>query len=136
MAITMILDAAGITPLDISDYIMQQTNIYEEPVYVTGPAEGTSKRGTPIHDRLQTLYRFSAPLKPLDQATYATIEKRCQMSEIQVTYTSFTQPEPITLTGQCTFSRAGYVKTIEYDGGERRIYAGPTITFEGWAVNE
>ena len=132
MAITMILDAAGITPLDISSYIMQQTNIYEEPVYTSGPNEGMSKRGTPIHDRLRTLYRFSVPLIPADQATYAAIEKRCQMNKMAVTFTSMTAPEPVTMVGQATFSRAGYVKTIEYDGSERRIYAGPTITFEGW----
>lgn len=132
MAITMILDAGGLAPLDITDYIMQQTDIYEEPVYTSGPNEGTSKRGTPIHDRLRTLYRFIVPLIPADQATYAAIEKRCQMNEMAVIYTSMTQPEPVMMTGQCTFSRAGYVKTIEYDNAERRIYAGPTITFEGW----
>ena len=132
MAITMILDAAGLSPLDISDCIMQQTDISEEPVYTSGPNEGMSKRGTPIHDRLQTLYRFSVPLIPADQATYAAIEKRCQMSEMACTYTSMTQPEPVTLIGQATFSRAGYVKTIERDGDTMRIYAGPTITFEGW----
>ena len=132
MAITMILDAAGLSPLDISDYIMQQTDIAEEPVYTSGPNEGMSKRGTPIHDRLQTLYRFSVPLIPADQATYAAIEKRCQMSEMACTYTSMTAPEPVTLVGQATFSRAGYVKTIERDGVTQRIYAGPTITFEGW----
>lgn len=136
MAITMILDAGSSSPLDISQYIMQETNIFEEPVYTSGPAEGMSKRGTPIHDRLRTMYRFSVPLIPAGQATYAAIEKRCQMNEMQVTYTSFTMPEPITLTGQCSFSRAGYVKAVEYDGTERRIYAGPTITFEGWATNE
>lgn len=132
MAITMILDAAGISPLDISDYIMQQTDISEEPVYTSGPNEGMSKRGTPIHDRLRTLYRFSVPLIPADQATYAAIERRCQMNEMACTYTSMTQPEPVTLIGQATFSRAGYVKTIERDGDTMRIYAGPTITFEGW----
>ena len=132
MAITMILDAAGLSPLDISEYIMQQTDISEEPVYTSGPNEGMSKRGTPIHDRLQTLYRFSVPLIPADQATYAAIEKRCQMGEMACTYTSMTQPEPVTLIGQATFSRAGYVKTIERDGDTMRIYAGPTITFEGW----
>lgn len=132
MAITMILDAAGLSPLDISDYIMQQTDISEEPVYTSGPNQGMSKRGTPINDRLQTLYRFSVPLIPADQAIYAMIEKRCQLNEMACTYTSMTQPEPVTLIGQATFSRAGYVKTIDFDGSERRIYAGPTITFEGW----
>lgn len=133
MAITMILDAAGISPLDISDCIMQQTDITEEPVYTYGPNEGMSKRGTPIHDRLRTMYRFSVPLIPADQATYAAIEKRCQMNMMSCTYTSMTQPQPVTLVGQATFSRAGYVKTIERDGVTQRIYAGPTITFEGWA---
>lgn len=134
MAITMILDAGGISPLDITEYIMQQTDIFEEPLYTSGPAEGVSKRGTPIHDRLQTLYRFSVPLKPLPQSVYAIIERRCQANEMQVEYTSFTQSEPITLMGQCAFSQAGYVKTIQRDGQEQRIYAGPVITFEGWAV--
>lgn len=133
MAITMILDAAGISPLDISDYIMQQTDIKEEPIYTSGPAAGTSKRGTPIYDRLRTMYRFSVPLIPADQATYAAIEKKCQTNQMRVTYTSMTAAANVTMTGQCTFSRAGYVKTIDYDGSERRIYAGPTITFEGWA---
>ena len=36
------------------------------------------------------------------------------------------------MTAQCTFSRAGYVQTIERDGTTQRIYAGPTITVEGW----
>lgn len=132
MAITMILDAGGLSPLDITPYIMQQTDIQEEPIYTSGPASGTSKRGTPIFDRLRTLYRFSVPLIPADQATYAAIEKKCQANEMQVTYTSMTSASPVTMTGQCSFSRAGYVKTIEYDGTDRRIYAGPTITFEGW----
>lgn len=132
MAITMILDAAGVSPLDISDYIMQQTNITEEPIYTSGPNEGVSKRGTPIHDRLRTLYRFSVPLIPADQSVYADIEMRCRMNKMSCTYTSMTAPEPVTLVGQATFSRAGYVKTIEYDGNDRRIYAGPVITFEGW----
>lgn len=132
MAITMILDAAGISPLDISDYIMQQTNINEEPIYTAGPNEGMSKRGTPIHDRLRTLYRFSVPLIPASQAIYEAIEMRCRMNKMACTYTSMTAPEPVTLIGQATFSRAGYVKTIERDGVTERIYAGPTITFEGW----
>ena len=134
MAITLILDAGGLSPLDITDYIMQQTDIAEEPIYTEGPAAGMSKRGTPIHDRLQTRYRFSVPLIPAPQGVYASIERRCQMNEMQVTYTSFTQPEPVTMTAQCTFSRAGYVKTIERDGDTQRIYAGPTITVEGWVM--
>ena len=132
MAITMILDAGGLEPLDITECIQQMTDITEEPIYSTGPAEGMSKRGTPIHDRLQTLYRFSVPLIPGPREIYAQIEKRCQMSEMQVTYTSMTAAEPATMTGQCTFSRAGYVQTIERDGEQHRIYSGPTITFEGW----
>ena len=132
MAISMVLDAGGISPLDISDYIMQQTDITEEPVYTSGPAAGQSKRGTPINDRLKTLYRFTVPLKPLPQDIYALIERKCQANEMQVIYTSMTQDLPVTRTGQCSFSRAGYVKTIERDGEELRIYAGPTITFEGW----
>lgn len=132
MAITMILDAGGISPLDISDYIMQQTDINEEPVYSSGPASGMSKRGTPIYDRLKTIYRFTVPLKPLPQAIYAQIERKCQANEMQVSYTSMTQPYPVTRIGQCTFSRVGYVKEINYDGDDLRIYAGPTITFEGW----
>lgn len=130
--ISMILDADGIMPLDITAYIMQQTDIKEEPVYTNGVNEGMSKVGTPIHDRLQTLYRFSVPIKPLPQSVYAQIEKRCQMNEMTVTYTSFSMPEPVTRRGQCTFSRVGYVKTIDRDGSEQRIYAGPTISFEGW----
>lgn len=132
MAISMILDAGGNAPLDITPYIMQMTDIYEEPIYTSGPAEGVSKRGTPIHDRLQTLYRFSVPLKPAAQSVYAPIERICRKNEMQVTYTSMTTPEAVTLTGQCTFSRAGYVQTIERDGSEQRIYAGPVVTFEGW----
>ncbi len=132
MAISMILDAGGNAPLDITPYIMQMTDIYEEPIYTSGPAEGVSKRGTPIHDRLQTLYRFSVPLKPAAQSVYAPIERICRKNEMQVTYTSMTMPEAVTLTGQCTFSRAGYVQTIERDGSEQRIYAGPVVTFEGW----
>lgn len=133
MAISMILDAGGAAPLDITPNIMQMTDIYEEPIYTSGPAEGVSKRGTPIHDRLQTLYRFSVPLKPAPQSVYAPIERICRKNEMQVAYTSMTMPEPVTLTGQCTFSRAGYVKTILRDGSEQRVYAGPVITFEGWA---
>lgn len=132
MAISMILDAGGISPLDITPYIMQQTDIFEEPVYSTGPAEGMSKRGTPIHDRLQTLYRFTVPLIPAPRSVYAPIEKRCQMREMQVTYTSMIEAEAVTMTGQCSFSRAGYVKTIQRDGEEQRVYSGPVITFEGW----
>ena len=49
----------------------------------------------------------------------------------QVSIVKTTLP-PVTLIGQATFSRAGYVKTIERDGGTQRVYAGPTITFEGW----
>ena len=132
MAMTMILDAAGVSPLDISDYIMQQTNITEEPIYTSGPNEGVSKVGTPIHDRLRTLYRFTVPLIPAGQAIYAAIEMRCRMNTMACTFTSMTAPEPVTMIGQATFSRAGYVKTIERDGVTQRIYAGPTITFEGW----
>ena len=135
MAITMILDAGGSYPLDITPYIMQMTDITEEPVYTSGVNEGTSKVGTPIHDRLQTLYRFSVPLIPAPQSVYAPIERRCRKNEMQVTYTSFTQASPVTMTGQCTFSRAGYVQTIQRDGEEQRIYSGPVITFEGW-LNE
>lgn len=134
MAITMILDAGGLDPLDITPYIMQETDITEMPVYTEGPAAGMSKRGTPIHDRLQTLYNFTVPLIPAPQGVYAIIEKVCQKNEMQVTYTSLTQPTPVTMTGQCTFSQAGYVQTIERDGETLRIYAGPTITFEGWVV--
>lgn len=132
MAITMILDSGGRYPLDITPYIMQMTDIQERPIYTEGPAAGTSKRGTPIHDRLQTLYRFSVPLIPAPQGVYAQIECKCQANEMQVTYTSFTHELPVTMTGQCTFSAAGYVQTIQRDGEEQRIYAGPTITFEGW----
>ena len=73
--IHMILDSQG-TPLDISDYIMQATGIVEEPIYTSGSAGGTSKMGTPIYDRLQTLYRFTVPLKPNVQAVFAQIERK------------------------------------------------------------
>lgn len=129
---TMILDANGISPLDISSYIMQKTDITEEPVYTQGGAEGVSKRGTPIHDRLTTLYRFSVPLIPDTQGIYSQIERKCQTNEMSVTFTSMTSPNPVTMTGQCTFSRAGYVKTINRNGTTQRIYSGATITFEGW----
>lgn len=134
MAITMILDVGSIAPLDITPYIMQQTEIYEEPIYSDGPAAGMSKAGTPIYDRLAArMYRFTVPLVPAPQSVYAPIERKCRLNEQQVTFTSLTQALPVTMTGQCTFSRAGYVQTIQRDGEEQRIYAGPTITFEGWA---
>lgn len=128
---TLILDVSG-TPLDISAYVQQKTDIYEEPVYTSGVAEGKSKVGTPIYDRLRTIYRFSVPLKPNVQSIYALIDAKCRMNKMSVTYTSYTQPTPRTLTGQCTFSRAQFVKTINRDGVEENVYAGPTITFEGY----
>lgn len=136
MAITMILDVGGLEPLDITPYIMQMTDIYEEPLYVDGPAAGMSKVGTPIYDRLSSrMYRFSVPLIPASREIYAPIERKCRLNQMRVTYTSMTQADPVTMTGQCTFSQAGYVQTIQRDGLAQRIYAGPTITFEGWIAN-
>ena len=129
--IHLILDSQG-TPLDISDYIMQQTDIEEEPIYTEGPAAGKAKVGTPIYDRLRTLYRFSVPLKPGLQNVYAAIEAKIAAGAFYVTYTSYRSPTDVTLFGQCTFSRAQFVKIIDRDGSEHRVYAGPSITFEGY----
>lgn len=129
--IHLILDSQG-TPLDISDYIQQQTNIVEVPIYNEGPAAGTSKVGTPIYDRLRTCYRFTVPLKPNIQPVYAAIEAKIAQGAYYVTYTSYRSPYDVELYGQCTLNQAGYVKTIDRDGAERRIYAGPSITFEGY----
>lgn len=129
--IHMILDSQG-TPLDISDYIMQATGIVEEPIYTSGSAGGTSKMGTPIYDRLQTLYRFTVPLKPNVQAVFAQIERKVRANAFYVTYTSFQAAADVELFGQCTLNAAQYVKTINRDGTETRVYAGPSITFEGY----
>ena len=129
--IHMILDANG-TPFDISDYIMQETSIVETPVYTSGSAGGTSKMGTPIYDRLRTLYRFTVPLKPGLQAVYAAIEEKVKENAFFVTYTSYRSPTDVTLYGQCTLNDAQYVKTIQRDGSTQRVYAGPSITFEGF----
>lgn len=130
--IHMILDSQGGTPLDISDYIMQKDRIRETPVYTSGPAGGTSKLGTPIYDRLQTLYRFTVPLKPGLQAVYAQIERKVKANAFYVTYTSYRDEADVTLYGQCSLSEAQYVKTIDRDGVTSRVYAGPSITFEGY----
>ncbi len=130
--IHMILDSRGNSPLDISDYIMQQTDIREQPVYTQGPAGGTSKMGTPIYDRLETLYRFTVPLKPNFQAVYAQIERKVKANAFYVTYTSYRAPEDVTLYGQCTLNEARFVSVVDRDGAERRVYAGPSITFEGY----
>ena len=129
--IHMILDANG-TPFDISDYIMQQTSIVETPVYTNGPAAGTSKMGTPIYDRLRTLYQFTVPLKPAPQSVYAAIEEKVKANAFYVTYTSYRSATDVTLFGQCTLNAAQYVDTIQRDGSAQRIYAGPSITFEGY----
>lgn len=129
--IHMILDSQG-TPLDISDYIMQATGIVEEPIYTSGSAGGTSKMGTPIYDRLQTLYRFTVPLKPNVQAVFAQIERKVRANAFYVTYTSFQAAADVELFGQCRLNAAQYVKTINGDGTTTRVYAGPSITFEGY----
>jgi len=129
--IHMILDANG-TPLDISDYIMQQTAIVETPIYVNGQAGGTSKMGTPIYDRLRTLYQFTVPLKPGPRAIYEAIENKVKENAFDVTYTSYRAAADVTLYGQCVLNAAQYVDTINYDGSPQRIYAGPSITFEGF----
>ena len=129
--INLILDSQG-TPLDISGDIMQQTGITESPIYTSGPNGGTSKMGTPIYDRLKTLYRFTVPLKPGLQAVYAAIEDKIKAGPFYVTYTSFRSPTDVTLFGQCTMNQAQFVKVIDRDGSEKRVYAGPSITFEGY----
>ena len=129
--IHMILDSQG-TPLDISDSIMQRTRIIEAPVYTQGPAAGSAKVGTPIYDRLRTLYRFTVPLKPGLQAVYAAIEAKVAQGPFYVTYTSYRSPSDVELFGLCTLNEAQYVKTINRDGSETRVYAGPSITFEGY----
>lgn len=129
--IHMILDSQG-SPLDISDYIMQITGIQEEPIYTSGSAGGTSKMGTPIYDRLQTLYRFTVPLKPNVQEVFAQIEKKIKANAFYVTYTSYRQSADVTLYGQCRLNAARYVDTIARDGTTTRVYAGPSITFEGY----
>ena len=129
--INMILDANGI-PLNISDYIMQKTAIVETPIYVDGPAGGTSKMGTPIYDRLRTLYRFTVPLKPNVRAIYAAIEQKVAEGAYDVTYTSYRSASDVTLYGICTLNEATYVDTITRDGVTTRVYAGPSITFEGF----
>lgn len=129
--IHLILDSQG-TPLDISNDIMQMTRIREVPIYTDGPAGGKSKKGPPIYDRLQTGYAFTVPLKPAPQNVYQAIEAKVAAGPYYVTYTSYRSPEDVTLFGICTLNEAGYVKTIERDGGDQRIYAGPSITFEGF----
>ena len=129
--INMILDSQG-TPLDISGDIMQMTAIREAVIYNDGPAGGQSKMGPPIYDRLKNGYRFTVPLKPAPQNVYQAIEEKVAEGPFCVTYTSYRSPTDVTLFGICTLNEAGYVKTIERDGGEQRIYAGPTITFEGY----
>ena len=129
--INLILDSQG-TPLDISGDIMQQTGIRETPIYTSGPNGGTSKMGTPIYDRLKTLYRFTVPLKPGLQNVYAAIEDKVKAGPYYVTYTSYRSASDVTLFGLCTLNEAGYVKKIDRDGSEKRVYAGPSVTFEGY----
>ena len=88
--------------------------------------------GTPIYDRLQTLYRFTVPLKPNVQAVFAQIERKVRANAFFVTYTSFQAAADVELFGQCRLNAAQYVKTINRDGTETRVYAGPSITFEGY----
>ena len=129
--IHLILDTTG-TPLDVSDYIMQQTDIVETPVYTDGAAAGTSKVGTPIYDRLQTLYTFSVPLKPDLQAVYAQIEAKVKSGAMYVEYTSFRSASDVTMYGLCSISQAQYVQTIDRNGASSRVYAGAVLTFEGY----
>lgn len=129
--IQLILDTAG-TPMDISDYIMQQTDIVETPIYTEGAAAGTSKVGTPIYDRLQTLYTFSVPLKPDLQAVYAQIEAKVKGGAMYVEYTSFRDDSNVTMYGLCSLSQAQYVQTIDRNGQSSRVYAGSVLTFEGY----
>lgn len=130
--IHMILDSQG-TPLDISDYIMQQTDIMETPVYTEGPAAGVSKMGTPIYDRLQTNYMFTVPLKPNAQSIYALIEAKVAASNgFYVTYTSYRSAADVELFGQVTLNAAQFVTVTNRFGSPERVYAGPSITFTGY----
>lgn len=130
--IHMILDSQG-TPLDISDYIMQQTGIVETPVYTEGPAAGVSKMGTPIYDRLQTNYTFTVPLKPNVQSIYALIEAKIASSNgMYVTYTSYRDSSDVELFGQVTLNAAQFAMVTNNNGSPERVYAGPSITFTGY----
>lgn len=129
--IHMILDSQG-TPLDISDYIMQQTDIVETPVYTEGPAAGVSKMGTPIYDRLQTLYAFTVPLKPDVQGVYELIEAKVKTGPFYVTYTSYRGSSDVELFGQVTMNAARYVMVTDRNGSPERVYAGPSISFTGY----
>lgn len=130
--INMILDSQG-TPLDISAYIMQQTGIVESPVYTEGPAAGVSKMGTPIYDRLKTLYTFTVPLKPNLASIYALIEaKIAESNGFYVTYTSYRSGADVELFGQVVLNEAQFVTVTDRAGSPERVYAGPSITFTGY----
>lgn len=125
--INLVLDSAGVNPLDITSYIMQKTDIIEEPVYINGGNVGTSKTGKPINDRIHTRYSFSVPLKPLPQSIYQRIIAKCEENEFEVTYTSARSNADVSVDAQCSLSEFKYATTVN---GER-IYHGCVITVEG-----
>ena len=77
---TLIIDG-----VNFSDCVQQQTDIYETPQYVEGPNGGMSKVGTPIWDRVNTLYHFEQPLKPLPKARLAQLARACEPNEVTLT---------------------------------------------------
>lgn len=119
---TLILDTQG-TPLDISSYIMQKTDIIEQPVYTNGTNVGTAKTGNPIFDRLNTRYKFAVPLKPLPQSILQQIDEKCRLNEMSITYTSYTSGANVTKIAQCSLSASNYALSKD-----ERIYHGSVIT--------
>lgn len=121
MAFVFLIDG-----VDFSDCIMQRQGIVETPVYKNGINAGVSKIGTPIWDRVNTLYTFEIPCKPLPRARYAALAAACAPNSVQLTYNSFRSASTVTATAQLTLAPVQYA--MEYGG--TKIYYGAKITAE------
>lgn len=112
--------------VNFSDCVQQQTDIFETPQYVEGPNGGMSKVGTPIWDRVNTLYHFEQPLKPLPKARLVQLARACEPNEVTLTYQSFLQASPRTVKAQLTISRTQF----GVSGWNGDIYYGGTLAAE------
>lgn len=118
---TLIIDGT-----DYSNYIQQNVDVNETPIYVNGENAGNSKAATAIWDRKGVRYSNSFLLKPLPRSKFDALRKATIANSVTVRVTTSRADAPISIEAQITMTAYSYATT---HSGER-IYTGASITIE------
>lgn len=116
-----------IDSVDFSDYIQQETDIAEQMVKITGPAQDIAVDGKTIPDLVRVKWNPSFRLKPLPQAKMNELIMLMEQESVSLQYTSVKLGSQLrSIEAMPVSMQVQYATT--FNGS--RIYADTPIAFE------